>query len=200
MNEILEQYIDVEVERYVNNVVSKAIRERIAVLAEEGYMNMNNRYGFNGINSISYDTVRINYIKKSLEETALQEIMKIENGELDDYFIPLRTRKGRLKRIRNAVLCDISIGSTRNSSLFANIGPTIPIKLIFNGQINSELEVNQKEYGINNVIVEMDIKISIKEQAIMPISSRTKTIVLREPLSIDIINGKIPDYYGGYIK
>ena len=200
VNKMLDQYINIEVERYVNNVISKALREKISQLSKNEYTNISNSQNYNNINAISYNTVKMNAIKDELEATVQQEIIKIENGDLNDYFIPFRIKSRRYKKIKNAILCDVSIGSIRNSLLFANVGPTIPIKLIFTGHTNSEIEVKKKEYGINNIIIETSIKIIIHEQAIMPISSKTKTIVLREPLSIDIINGKTPNYYGTYIK
>ena len=57
-----------------------------------------------------------------------------------------------------------------------------------------------KEYGINNVIVETYLVVTIKEQVIMPLSSKRKNIVIKEPLTIDIIQGSIPNYYNGYLK
>ena len=81
--------------------------------------------------------------------------------------------------------------------MFANIGPTIPIKLTFIGQVNTELDVKVREYGINNVIVEMDVIVSVCEQASMPLTSKKKDIIVKEPISIEIIKGEIPNYYNG---
>ena len=42
--------------------------------------------------------------------------------------------------------------------------------------------------------------VEVREIATMPISSKKKTIKIREPLSIDIIKGEIPKYYSGVLS
>ena len=94
-------------------------------------------------------------------------------------------------------MCDVSIGSIRGSTLFSNIGPTIPIKLLFSSEINSKIDVEVSEYGINNAIVKIFIVLDIDEQIIMPISSKRKRITIKKPIIIDIVRGDIPNYYTG---
>ena len=69
--------------------------------------------------------------------------------------------------------------------------------MTFIGQVNTELDVKVREYGINNVIVEMDVIVSVCEQASMPLTSKKKDIIVKEPISIEIIKGEIPNYYNG---
>ena len=126
--------------------------------------------------------------------------MNLEAGDIPDLFVVDRFRNGKFKKMDNGILCDISLGSVRNSSLFANVGPTIPIKLTFTGVVNAELDVKIKEYGINNVIVEMDVIVKVREHASMPLTSKRKDIVVKEPISIEIIKGEIPDYYNGVLN
>ena len=96
------------------------------------------------------------------------------------------------KHIRNGIVCELSLGSIRNSLLFANIGPTIPIKLVFLSQNNVDIDFETAEYGINNIIVKMYLKVTLHEQITMPISSKRKEIVVKEPLTVHIIKGEIP--------
>ena len=97
-------------------------------------------------------------------------------------------------------MCDISIGSIRGSTLFANIGPTIPIKLLFSSGVNSNIDVDINEYGINNAIIKTYFNVEIREQITMPISSKRRKISIRKVIAVDIIKGKIPDYYTGLIN
>ena len=113
------------------------------------------------------------------------------------YFILDRYKTGKFKKMKNGIICDISLGTIRNSVLFANIGPTIPIKLSFLGQVNTDIDIKEKEYGINNILIKTYLIVRIKEQATMPISSKRKEIIIRKPISIDIIKGEIPKYYTG---
>lgn len=183
-NYILNKYVDVEVERLTTNIVNNTINEKLVE---------------NKIDKIDYyDTNKFNILRKDITDSIEEKLINLDNGKIDKYFIFERIKNGRFKKIKNGYLCDISIGSMKNSVLFGNIGPSIPIKLVFASQINSKIDIDIKEYGINNVIVKTNLIVEIKEQINMPLTSKRKTIVIKEPLSIDIVQGKIPNYY--YIK
>ena len=143
---------------------------------------------------------QINEIENRIDKRIQKELIDIDNGIIDDYFIPKRVKTGRFKKIRNGILCDISIGSIRGSTLFANIGPTIPIKLLFSSGMNSNIDIDVSEYGINNAIIKVYFNVDINEQITMPISSKRKKIHIKKVIAVDIINGEIPDYYTGLIK
>ena len=68
--------------------------------------------------------------------------------------------------------------------------------MVFSGNINSDIDIQVEEYGINNAIVKIYIVVSIREQAILPLTSKENEIVIREPIVVDIIKGEIPKYYG----
>lgn len=195
VNAILDQYINIEVERLTSNIVSRAVSE---VMADEDY----NSFLDVGIKDghVSYNTQNINKLTDSISLIVHNKLIDLETGDVDDLFVIDRFRDGRFKKMKSGILCDISLGSIRNSSLFANVGPTIPVKLTFIGQVMAEIDVKIKEYGINNVIVEMDVIVKVREQASMPLTSKKKDIVVKEPISIEIIKGEIPDYYNGTIS
>ena len=194
----VETYIDVEVERLTNNIVNAKVDEVIKNI------NLNDlfliQHEENNNMRMSYDTKKINELKSNINRVIQDELMELDNGNIDSYFIPTRIKNGKFKNIKKGILCDVSLGSVRGSTLFANFGPTIPIRLLFSSQLNTDIDINVREYGINNAIVEVYLVIYIKEQITMPLTSKRRKIKIKDPLMIDIIHGKIPDYYGGYIK
>lgn len=196
INKIVKSYMNIEVERLTNNIVSKSVREEMKKYTKSNVT----KYYDNDDKRIFYDIQKLNNLKNNITELIQKKLMEIENGEIDEYFLPKRIQKSRFKKIKQGIICDVSIYSLNESGLFANIGPTIPIKLVFSDQLNTNIDVKTKEYGINNVIVETYLIVTIKEQVIMPLSSKRKNIVIREPLTIDIIQGNIPNYYNGYLK
>lgn len=198
MNEIIKPYMNIEVERLTNNIIDKSIREGTELYTRKE-LNIEEYYGGED-KRIFYDVKKMNILKNDITELIQKKLMNIENGEIDEYFLPKRIKKSRFKNIRNGIVCDVSIYSLNGLGVFANVGPTIPIKLVFSDQLNTDIDVKVKEYGINNVIVETYLVVTIKEQVIMPLSSKRKNIVIREPLTIDIIQGSIPNYYNGYLK
>ena len=52
-----------------------------------------------------------------------------------------------------------------------------------------------KEYGINNVIVETYAVIDIVNEVSLPITTKKISVKVREPITIDIVKGNIPNYY-----
>lgn len=194
---IVDEYVNIEVERLTNNIVNRAIKEKIA---NERYNNLLEIKKENNIEKISYNTKEINKITNDITIYIQDKLKDLYNGKIDDYYMLERIKKNKFKKIKRGIICDITIGSIFGSTTFANIGPSIPIKLTFSDQINTSIKIDKKEYGINNVLVEIYLVVKIEEQAIMPITSQKKEILIKEPISIDIIKGNVPNYYGGIIK
>ena len=89
----------------------------------------------------------------------------------------------------------MSFNALFNSVIFANVGPTIPVKLSFVGNVSVNLDVKTKEYGINNAIVEIYADVDIINKISMPIVQKKINVSVKEPIVIDIVKGNIPDYY-----
>ena len=192
---ILKPYIDEEAERLTTNIIENSVHQ---FLVEKGYKDFiiyNYDDSFKK-ERIAYDTEKINKMRFELTEKISNVITNIDNGVIDSKYIPERIKKGRFHNIKKGILCDISFSSLRNSTLFANIGPSIPIKLVFLGQVSTEIQTDIKDYGINNMMVSLYLVILVKEQISMPISSMKKNVSVKVPISIDIVRGDIPSYYG----
>lgn len=192
LNLILNPYIDIEVERLTNNIVNREVHKQ---MKEITMLPSTQNQNFSKFEKLSYNTWEINQLKIKIAGAIEDTLSQLENGKMDEYFLPKRIQSGRFQAIRGGIICDVSIGSLRGSTMFANIGPTIPIKLTFTGQVQSDVDVEVKEYGLNSAFVEVVLVFQIKEQVSMPLSSRQKTIVVKEPISMDIIQGDVPRYY-----
>ena len=150
-------------------------------------------------NNDLYDTRYINELSLRLSKAVQDSLLNIEEGNIKDFDFSSKFKVGNYKYIKNGLLSEISIASIRGSSLFANIGPTIPIKLTFIGDVNVEIKTDIREYGINNVIVELDSIVKVGTQVSMPISSKRQIVEVKTPISIDIIKGDVPNYYNGVL-
>lgn len=198
VNLIIDQYINIEVERLTNNIVSREV-SRIMVLSNHNSL-LNIEKGNGVIENISYNTKEINLLTDKISSSVHKKLLNLEAGDVEDSFFVDSTMGGRFKHIKDGILCDVSLGSVKGSTLFANIGPKIPIRLTFIGQVNTDVDVKVREYGINNVIIEVDVIVKVTEHASMPLTSKKKEIVVREPISIELIKGEIPDYYNGVVS
>ena len=191
---VLKPYINVEVERITNNIVTRTITNMDLSSDMDKYIDIKRNEG--KIDNISYHTSYINKISNDVTKNVLDTLKNIDNGVLDDYFISDRVKTGKFNKVKGGIFCEVSLGSIRNSIILSNISPSIPIRLYFLGQVNSEIKVKSTSYGVNNIMIEVFLIVTVKEIVSMPVSSLRKNIIIKEPLSIEIIPGEVPHYIG----
>lgn len=190
-NQLILPYVDNEVERLTNNIIQKEIHNFMIRNQYDDLLFQKNEQG-----DILYDSYQLAVIQTRITADLQDLLIRLDNGDVNSFFIPERVKNSRFSHIRKGILCDVSLGSIRGSSLFANVGPTIPVRLYFIGQLNTDIEVDSKEYGINNVLIQVHMIVKIKEQVSMPITSSQKEIVVKVPLIVQLIKGDVPNYYG----
>ena len=98
------------------------------------------------------------------------------------------------------VIDEIPFGVIYNNALLRNIGPRIKVRIDIVGDVLSELETEVKPYGINNALVEVRVKLIANAKVIMPLVSKDINITNVIPISINIVNGSIPEAYIGTYK
>lgn len=195
LNEIFGDYLDVEVKKISNNIVSKAVTNYISKESYEEFIILNNNDS-GLVNKISYNTEKINHFSSEFSKYLDNILLNLDNGSIDNYYLNQRLNNYNFVGIKNGLLCNISLGSINGSTLFSGFGPKIPIKISFSSNINTDVDIQSEEYGINNVIIKIYLVITINNQAILPLTSNENEIVIREPIAVDIIKGEIPNYYG----
>lgn len=95
----------------------------------------------------------------------------------------------------NYIIAKIPLGIIFKNSLIRNFGPMINIKLKVIGNVLSELETEVKPYGINNALVIVRVKLSAEARIILPVLSKEIKFENMIPISINIVNGSIPEAY-----
>ena len=148
------------------------------------------------IERISYNTGEINNFKSVFVSSVEDKIREVENGVFyDDFFVSQKNERKKFPRIKHGYLCEINYNSIRNSVLFGNVGPSIPMKLSFLEYLDVDVDIIIREYGINNTLVEIDVVMDVSSVVTMPVSSKKHHLSIREPISVEIIHGKVPNYY-----
>ena len=95
----------------------------------------------------------------------------------------------------NSMIGDIPLGLIFENGLIKNFGPKIKVRIDMVGDVISQLETEVKPYGINNALVEVRVRIEGNVRVILPLTSKEIKINNMIPISINIINGKIPEAY-----
>lgn len=194
LSPILYRYVNVEVKRFASNVVNYAVNDVLSQELETDLFTItkNNK---DEIEMLDYNTKEVNRLLKEITKKIQLRLMNLEDGKTEELSISNSFKKGKFTRIKNGVLCEIPMGSLRGNSLFVNLGPIIPIKMSFLGQVQANLNTKITNYGINNLVIEVSIHVEVEETVTMPAMSKTQTIKIDQPLTIKIIQGIVPDFY-----
>ncbi len=94
----------------------------------------------------------------------------------------------------------IPTGIIFNNIFLNNLGPKIPIKMELVSMVNPTIETKVSEYGINNSLIEIFIKVVSHIRMILPTASKMIEISVLVPVSVSIIQGNIPEYYFGSLN
>jgi len=95
----------------------------------------------------------------------------------------------------SSMISEIPLGIIFSNSLMRNFGPRIKVRVDIIGDVISELQTEVKPYGINNALVEVRVKIEATAKVVLPLTSKEINITNMIPISINIVNGSIPEAY-----
>lgn len=199
LNPILARYVNIEANRFANNVVNSTVNEMIIKNYEEELFRISQNE--NGeIEMLDYNTQKVNKLLLEITNEIQKKLTDLEEGKIAELEISNNFKLKNISKIKNGVLCEVPIGALKGSTLFANIGPNIPIKLSFIGQVQSNLDTEITSYGINNIVIETNVVVEVEEQITMPTTSKNRTLIITAPLTIKIIKGTVPNYYASNIE
>lgn len=170
-NSVVVPLAEIETRKYITEVINKST-ENIKFDKNLFIIDKDNN---NEIKMINYN---------SYEVTAL--VNKITNNIQDEFNVILKD---------NNTVIEIPLGIVFNNSLLRNFGPMIKIRLEIIGNVLSELQTEVKPYGINNALVEVRVKLEANARIVLPIVSKDINVTNIVPISINIVNGKIPEAY-----
>lgn len=93
------------------------------------------------------------------------------------------------------VVDEIPLGVIFDNALLRNFGPKIRVRIDIVGDVLSELETEVKPYGINNALVEVRVKLNANARVMLPLTTKEINVSNVIPISINIVNGSIPEAY-----
>lgn len=179
----------------INDAVSKKIVEELDI--DNLYIITKNNE--NEIISIDLNPKVVNKVLTTVTHQLELNLKCLENDKIDMLDLP-----------KNIILTDtnkkgiylsIPTGIVFSNSLLANLGPKIPIKLEFVGSILSGINTKITNYGINNALLEISLDLKVNLKVILPFVSDEIEINTNVPLTIKMLNGKVPTYYlNGYLS
>lgn len=126
-------------------------------------------------NTLYINTKQVNDIMAKVNNTIKNNIYGEEHDELQELEIPL--------------------GIIISDTLFVNSGPMLKVEMYPVGSFSSDIVTNIEEYGINNTLLTISIKIDIMFDTIIPLNKQTINVNCEVPILVQIIQGEVPTYY-----
>lgn len=170
--ERVETYIEnkgiLYTQKFIQDAISNEISNEIAT--NELYIFQKDEN--DNIKSVIINTNKINNILSIINESLEKDIQLLNKEEL---YIPL----------------SIILGE----NIFSNVGPNLKLTLIPIGNYKCDVVSKVSEYGINNSLFEISIKVEMKIQSLVPLNKIESNVECNIPIVMQIIQGDVPRYY-----
>lgn len=160
-------------------------------------------------------------VKKLFEGKELFEISRNSKGDVDaiDFNTPLineslvviaKNVRKRLVEIeqgknlpeeysnKNGIIFEVPMGVAFNNAFTYNLGPKIPVRIKYSGNVALDVKTRISEYGINNALIEVYIYIEVTQRTILPFQSDDVKLTSEIPIIMKVIKGEVPSYISGY--
>lgn len=177
-----------EMKRITSIIINRSINSDIL-----NEVDMNNLFiitkGDNDeVMTISLDSIIVNRITDKISDACEDNLRLIEEGKYQE-----------LKQKFNIgeEYFYVPSGILTKNTLLNSIGPKIPINLKMVGNVTSGIKTEVKEYGINNSLITISVEVTLEMMVILPFSSDYVSVTNQVPISIKLIQGKVPQFYGG---
>lgn len=192
----IQKYAEKEAKRISSIVIGKSITKEIMDSFEAEDLFITNKNADGTVSSIDFNPLIINKLLSEVSSSVKDYLHKLENGEIENLGLSDNSIFNvSQKQLKNGVIYEIPSGIIFDNGLLANIGPKIPVKLNFVGDIVTDVVTDITDYGINNAVVQIGIKVKVNELVVLPYDSNEITIETTIPVAIKLIQGTVPNYY-----
>lgn len=148
----------------------------------------------NNIISVDIDNNKCNKLLGEIINDVEKNIYNLELGKIEDY------HNLEMLRANNGIVVFMPIGVIFNNSLFARLGPRIPVKVSFLENLSAYVDVDVENYGINNSLIKLYINISLEEVVELPIEKTRNIVNYKFLLASKLINGEVPSILGANLS
>lgn len=194
-------YAEDEIKRITNLVVNYSVNDdTFEELSDDKIFDII-RNDSGEIQLISYNAKNVNVLLNSIAIMIQNNLRAIEDGNIE--FLDLGgsfLNEYDDSLLKEGIICEIPFGAFWKNSLLSNIGPKIPIKFNMLGDVDTTIKTDIKEYGINNAFLNIYIEVKVNIRVNLPFVSNKINISSVVPISMNIIQGNIPDFYNGIIE
>lgn len=189
-------YAEAEANKIVSTIINKIVLEEVSTKIDFDELFVITRGNDNEIQTIDFDPLAVNNILSFITNSVETNLNNMENGNLEFMGSINLKYKPDIREMKRGVVAVIPMGVSFNNHFLANLGPKIPVKLRYVGSVSTNLVTTVKDYGINNALINLSVHIRVVEQVNMPFNSKEIVVENDIPITIKVIQGRVPTYYG----
>lgn len=168
-------YIEKEVTTIISDILAESIEKNNVLNDTDNILNY--KYNTDGkISSIYIDSTKTSKIISSMNLT-LSKLLR--DGTIEE----------SVKDI------NMPLGMLVSRALFTTLGPDIKIEVLPVSSYQTDIYTNLVDYGINNSLFELYLKVNIKVETIIPLKTSQIDYNTNLLLSSIVIRGEVPYYY-----
>jgi len=144
--------------------------------------------------SIDYDMAKIYQLAENLTNSLEENITNAY--ELNIYI----NKNQKFRDVHDGLLLSLPIGVVSDSVFLSNLGPKIPVLIRFINSVFSSVKTRVTDYGINNVLMEIYLDVTINYEILTPVTMEEKRLKYELLLDSKVIQGQVPNLYGGIME
>lgn len=200
VNPILMNYAESETRKITTLVINNAVTKQLANTLEQNELFIVEKNEKKEITLITYNSVNVTRMLNTITNLIQLNLKSIEEGNIDLVELPTSTLEAYDKKLLNkGIIYEVPFSTITNVPFLSNLGPKIPIKLNLIGDVVSNIETKVTEYGINNALLEVGVYVEVTARINLPFISKTVKVSNIIPISMKVIEGKVPQMYlNGY--
>lgn len=145
--------------------------------------------------SLQFNMVYINSISSDYIMNLEDILLKIQEGEYDSSDESIYNQYLKTISQNQGIVASIPLGSVTENIFFENIGPRLHVKYKTKSLVSSQIQKNVKSYGINHILVTIDLTVTIELQILIPFQNDNYKKQFQVPLVFKIIEGEVPSWY-----
>lgn len=197
---LLMNYAESETKKITTLVINNAVTKQLAsTLSQEELFNIEKNQN-DEVTLVTYNSVNVTRMLSTITNLIQLNLKSIEEGNVDLVELPQNSIEDYNKKIiNNGIIYEVPIGTITTNAFLSNLGPKIPIKLNLIGDVISNIETKVTNYGINNALLEIGVYVEVSAKINLPFISKTVKVSNVIPISMKVIEGKVPQtYLNGY--
>ena len=192
-NNLTNKLIDISkntIEVYNNYLIMNFISNDILSKSDLNNIIKLNKNNKDEIISIEYDTKLTYKLLKVVTDELYQIVSQTTYKDILDYDFD----------IKDDLVIYYPVLLSSNNIFLNNLGPKVPVKIKFLSSLLTNINTKVTSYGLNNVLLEIYINITINDDIVIPYYKDKISKDYNVLLSSKVVMGTLPNYLGTSIE